>query len=111
PRVRDLDESNMDFRNRCEAKHQRTVQSTFGPFQIGSRFAEEKVAATTLPKYRFDPCEIRPAVPVDKYQTVAFDCNRYSVPRSFAFQMVTVKGHVDPWIVSVRLSRPAGSNS
>src|SRR5271165_3732595 len=25
--------------------------------------------------------------------------------------MVTVKGHVDPWIVSVRLSRPAGSNS
>jgi len=84
PRVADLDELNMYFRNRCEAEHERTVQSTFGPFQIGTRFAEEKVAATTLPKYRFDPCVIRPAVPVDKYQTVAFDCNRYSVPRSFA---------------------------
>ena len=79
PRVRDLDELNMDFRQRCEAEHERTVQSTFGPFQIGTRFAEEKVAATPLPKYSFDPCVIRPAVPVDKYQTVAFDCNRYSV--------------------------------
>ena len=99
PRVRDLDELNMYFRKRCEAEHERTVQSTFGPFQIGTRFAEEKVAAAPLPKYRFDPCVIRPAVPVDKYQTVAFDCNRYSVPRSFAFQMVTVKGHVDQVVI------------
>jgi hypothetical protein len=38
---------------------------------------------------------IYPARPVDKYQTVAFDTNRYSVPRPFAFQMVTVKGYVD----------------
>ena len=102
PRVRDLDELNMYFRQRCEAEHERTVQSTFGPFQIGTRFAEEKVAATPLPKYRFDPCVIRPAVPVDKYQTVAFDRNRYSVPRSFAFQMVTVKGHVDQVVIVAR---------
>jgi hypothetical protein len=32
---------------------------------------------------------------VDKYQTVRFDHNRYSVPRAFAFQTVTVKGYVD----------------
>ena len=38
---------------------------------------------------------IDPAVGVDKYQTVAFDCNRYSVPRPFAHRMVTVKGYVD----------------
>ena len=75
------------------------IYSHFGPFQIGSRFAEEKAAATPLPKYRFDPCVIRPAVPVDKYQTVAFDGNRYSVPRSFAFQTVTVKGHVDQVVI------------
>lgn len=37
---------------------------------------------------------IRPAVPVDKFQTVAFDNNRYSVPRPFAFQTVAVKGYV-----------------
>ena len=62
PRVRDLDELNMYFCQRCEAEHERTVQSTFGPFQIGTRFAEEKVAATPLPKYPFDLCVIRPAV-------------------------------------------------
>jgi len=32
---------------------------------------------------------------VDKYQTVALDSNRYSVPRRWAFQAVTVKAYVD----------------
>ena len=32
---------------------------------------------------------------VDKYQTAAFDGNRYSVPRRWAFRPVTVKGFVD----------------
>ena len=52
-----------------------------------------------LPAHRFDPCVIRPAVPVDKYQTVAFDGNRYSVPRSFAFGMATVKGYIDRVVI------------
>ena len=39
---------------------------------------------------------------VDKYQTVAFDTNRYSVPRPFAFQMVTVKGYVDQVVIVAR---------
>ena len=42
---------------------------------------------------------ICPAITLDKYKSVAFDCNRYSVPRSFAFQMVTVKGHVDQVVI------------
>ena len=45
---------------------------------------------------------IHPAVAVDKYQTVAFDRNRYSVPRPFAFQMVTVKGYVDRVVIVAR---------
>ena len=32
---------------------------------------------------------------VDKYQTVRFDRNAYSVPRRWAFRAVTVKGYVD----------------
>jgi hypothetical protein len=32
---------------------------------------------------------------VDKYQTVQFDRNRYSVPRRWAFRVVSVKGYVD----------------
>ena len=35
----------------------------------------------------------------DKYQTVAFDSNRYSVPRPFAYQTVTVKGYVDQVVI------------
>ena len=99
PRVANLDELNAHFLRRCEAEQRRTVQSKFGPFEIGARFIEEQAVATALPLYRFDACVIRPAVGVDKYQTVAFDSNRYSVPRPFAYQTVTVKGYVDQVVV------------
>ncbi|MGO8899026.1 MAG: IS21 family transposase [Isosphaeraceae bacterium] len=95
PRVTNLDELNRFFRNRCEAERERVVKSNFGPFTIKDRLAEDLAAALPLPPHRFDPCVIHPAVTVDKYQTVAFDTNRYSVPRPFAFRMVTVKGYVD----------------
>jgi transposase len=102
PRVRDFDELNRYFRERCQAERARTVQSLFGSFVIGTRFAEEQAAAAPLPNHRFDPCVIRLAAPVDKYQTVAFDRNRYSVPRPFAFQMVTVKGYVNQVVIVAR---------
>jgi len=95
PRVADLDELNIFLRKCCEAERDRVVQSLFGPFTIKDRLAEDLAAATPLPNHRFDACVIRPAALVDKYQTAAFDNNRYSVPRRFAFQMVTVKGYVD----------------
>jgi hypothetical protein len=93
--VSNLDELNAHFRRRCDTEQQQTVQSNFGPFQIGARFVEEKAVATALPLHRFDACVIYPARAVDKYQTATFDTNRYSVPRPFAFRMVTVKGYVD----------------
>ena len=99
PRVADLDELNIFFRKCCEAERERVVQSLFGPFTIKDRLAEDLAAATPLPGHRFDPCVIRAAVAVDKFQTVAFDGNRYSVPRSSAFQMATVKGFVDRVVI------------
>ena len=63
--------------------------------KIVARFAEEEAAAAPLPEPQFDACVIRSSAPVDKYQTVAFDGNRYSVPRAFTFQPVSVKGYVD----------------
>jgi transposase len=95
PQVANLDELNALLFNRCESERERFVQSLFGPFLIRDRLAEDCAAATPLPAHRFDACVIRPAADVDKYQTVAFDNNRYSVPRPFAFQTVTVKGYVD----------------
>ncbi len=99
PRVSNFDELNTFFRKCCEAERDRVVKSLFGPFTIKDRLAEDLAAALPLPPHRFDPCAINPAVGVDKYQTVAFDGNRYSVPRRFAFRMVTVKGYVDRVVV------------
>jgi transposase len=99
PRVADLDELNEALRRRCQAERERIVQSRFGPFKIGARFAEEQAKAAPLPNTGFDACTIRSTVPVDKYQTAAFDRNRYSVPRPFAFQTVTVKGFVDRVVI------------
>jgi transposase len=95
PRVADLDELNRVFRRLCLAEQARTVESMSGPFRIGDRFAEELAVAGGLPKRSFDPCVEHPAVSVDKYQLVIFDRNRYSVPKPYAFQAVTVKGYVD----------------
>jgi hypothetical protein len=61
---------------------------------IGRRFARDREAAGPLPAHPFEPCVTQPAQ-VDKYQTVRFDRNRYSVPRSCAFRAVTVKGYTD----------------
>jgi transposase len=99
PRVANLDELNTFLLNRCEAERERIVHSLFGPFTIKDRLAEDLAAAAPLPAHRFDPCVVRPAGVVDKYQTVAFDNNRYSVPRAFAFRMVTVKGYVDRVVI------------
>jgi transposase len=102
PRVAGLDELNTYFIKRCEAEHERVVQSLFGPFAIKDRFIEDRALAGPLPAHRFDPCVIHQAVAVDKYQTVAYDTNRYSVPRPFAFQMVTVKGYIDRVVIVAR---------
>ena len=100
PQVADLDELNRFFRRQCEDERERVVHSLFGPFTIKDRLAEDLAVATPLPAHRFDPCVIRPAVVVDKYQTIAFDGNRYSVPRAFAFQMVAVHGYVDRVVIT-----------
>jgi hypothetical protein len=102
PRVADREELNAHFRRLCRAEQARTVQSLAGPFVIGARFAEECAAAGRLPERAFAPCVEPPAVVADKYQTVAFDGNRYSVPRLYAFQAVTVKGYIDRVVVVAR---------
>jgi transposase len=95
PRAGDLCELNVLLRRWCLAERDRVVRSLAGPFTIKDRLAEDLAAALPLPRDRFEACVIRPAVAVDKYQSVAFDGNRYSVPRAFAFGLVTVKGFVD----------------
>jgi len=92
PKVQDHNDLNAYLRRCCLAELGRTCA---GQVQtIGQRFAMDKAAALPLPSHAFDPC-IREPRKADKYQTVAFDANRYSVPRRWAFQAVTVKAYVD----------------
>lgn len=99
PQVHDLNQLNDRLLIFCLDERRRTVQALGGAFLIADRFAQEVAAALPLPGRAFDPCVERPAV-VDKYQTVAFDANRYSVPRAWAFRPVTVKGYVDRVVVT-----------
>jgi len=96
PRAHDLAELNGWLRTCCLADRQRNARGQNE--SIGARWEQERLAAVALPPHRFDPCIAQPAQ-VDKYQMVAFDGNRYSVPRPFAFQTVTVKGYVDRVVV------------
>lgn len=92
PRVLDFGDLNGYLRRCCLEDRQRVATGQSEP--IGRRFERDRQAALELPPRAFDPCIAEPRK-VDKYQTVAFDKNRYSVPRRYAFQAVTVKGYVD----------------
>jgi transposase len=92
PRVADLDALNVHLRQCALAELNRTVAGY--EESIGQRFSRDRAKALSLPEHAFDPCLQQPAS-VDKFQTVQFDCNRYSVPRGCAFRSVTVKGYVD----------------
>jgi transposase len=92
PRVADLAALNASLRRRCLDEAARTVAGYTE--SIGQRFARDQAQALPLPAHRFDACISQPAQ-VDKYQTVRFDRNRYSVPRTCAYRAVTVKGYVD----------------
>lgn len=92
PRVQNNDELNAYLRQCCLTEMDRTVA---GQTQtIGQRFGQDKAAAGALPKPSFAPC-VYQTVKIDKYQTAAFDTNRYSVPRRYAFETVTVKAYID----------------
>jgi transposase len=91
PRAADLDALNAYLRRCCLAEAERTVAGY--EETIGQRFQRDRASARALPATPFDACIVQPAC-VDKYQMVRFDRNRYSVPRRYAFQSVTVKGYV-----------------
>jgi transposase len=92
PRVADLNALNAHLRQRALAELHRTVAGY--EESIGQRFTHDQARALPLPAQGFDPAIQQPAC-VDKYQTVQFDNNHYSVPRGCAFRVVTVKGYVD----------------
>ncbi len=92
PRANDLADLNRQLLAFCMAERDRVVAHQ--TLTIGQNFELEKAAAMSLPAHRFDAC-IQRAGLVDKYQTVMFETNRYSVPPGAAFAKVTIKAYVD----------------
>jgi transposase len=92
PRVAGLDELNAHLLQQCLAARARTCGDHALP--VAAMFEHDRAAALPVPTHRFDACVIQPGQ-VDKYQTVRFDRNSYSVPRRWAFRAVSVKGYVD----------------
>jgi transposase len=92
PRVNDLAGLNDHLRSQCLAARERACGDN--AVSVGARFERDRSAALPAPTRRFDACVIQPAQ-ADKYQTVRFDRNGYSVPRRWAFRPVSVKGYVD----------------
>jgi transposase len=92
PRVADLAALNAHLRGCCVAARGRTCGDNAA--SVGVRFEQDAAAALPVPGRAFDACVTHPGQ-VDKYQTVRFDGNHYSVPRRWAFRPVTVKGYVD----------------
>ena len=80
PRTEDMDELNQMLRKRCleYLDHQiRGKEAT-----VGTMLAQEKDALYPLPGYSFDPCK-RTYGRVDRFCTVRFDTNNYSVPAAY----------------------------
>jgi transposase len=92
PRAADLGELNAHLRRCCLAARERTCGDQAEP--VGVRFERDRAAGLPTPERPFDACVVQPGQ-VDKYQTVRFDGNGYSVPRRWAFRAVSVKGYVD----------------
>jgi len=92
PRVSDLAELNAHLRRCCLAARDRACGDH--ELSVGARFGHDRAAALPVPERAFDACVLQ-CGQVDKYQTVRFDGNSYSVPRRWAFRAVTVKGYVD----------------
>jgi transposase len=92
PRMQDLAELNAYLRSCALAKRDHVMAGKTQP--VGERFEQDQQAALPLPARAFDPF-VPETGKVDKYQTVRFDTNRYSVPRRWAFETVTIKAYVD----------------
>jgi len=90
PKVADYQELNDYLRRCCLAKLGHRVAGKTET--VGQRFERDRAAALSLPEQSFDPY-VAVEARTDKYQTVRFETNHYSVPRRWAFEQVTIKAY------------------
>ena len=98
PKVESMEELNCLRREKCRKYLSHQIRGKKN--KVGSMLAEEKEKLYPLPKYPFDPCK-RSTGRVDRFCTIRFDSNNYSVPCEFCGREVSVKA--SPETVSIYL--------
>ena len=88
PRANTMEELNQMLREKCQRYLSHQIRGKEG--SVGMMFAREKVLLYPLPGYPFDPCK-RASGRVDRFCTVRFDTNNYSVPAAYCGREVAIK--------------------
>jgi transposase len=96
PVAASFDDLNAMLANRCLARQREHAGRHAGT--IGERLAADVEAFRDLPTAPLEPCEKR-AARVSSTALVRYRCNDYSVPTSFGFRDVMVKGFVDQVVI------------
>ena len=98
PRVDSMEELNTLFQEKCRKYLSHQIRGKEA--NVGLMLAQEKEHLYPLPKYPFDPCK-RSTGCVDRFCTIRFDSNNYSVPSELCGREVSVKA--SPETVSIYL--------
>ena len=98
PRVESMEELNALLLEKCGEYLSHQIRGKEA--EVGAMLAREKEHLYPLPKYPFDPCK-RSTGRVDRFCTIRFDRNNYSVPCEFCGREVSVKA--SPETVSIYL--------
>lgn len=96
PRVDTMEELNQMFREKCQKYLSHQIRGKES--SVDTMLTLEKAKLYLLPGYPFDPCK-RVSGRVDRFCTVRFDTNSYSVPAAYCGREVAIK--VGPETVSV----------
>ena len=87
PRINSMDELNRLLEERCRRYLSHQIRGK--PKTVGEMFEEEQSELYPLPVYPYDPRR-RTYVRVDRFCTVRFDTNNYSVPCTYCGKEVSV---------------------
>lgn len=88
PKVETMEELNQMLREKCRQYLSHQIRGKDA--EVGTMFAQEKEKLYPLPGYPFDPCK-RASGRVDRFCTVRFDTNNYSVPAAYCGREVSIK--------------------
>ena len=88
PKVGSIEELNSILLEKCKNYLSHHIRGK--DKNVGAMLKEEKLSLFPLPGYPFDPCK-RSEGRVDRFSTVRYDTNNYSVPIAYCGRQVSVK--------------------